>query len=94
MSRTRSEMIGMTLRKFPMVQNTSYYGVQVVHCVRRLHRYRKSLKTTKYAIRAVVCVSMFQLEKLAARSLNQVLDNDLQVANSLRACKFVGKDAE
>jgi hypothetical protein len=59
MSRTRSEMIGMTLRKFPMVRNTSYYGVQVVHCVRRLRGYRKSSKTTKYALRAVACVSAY-----------------------------------
>ena len=57
MSRTRSEMIGMTSCKFPMVWNTSYYGVQVVRCVRRLRRYHKSSKTTKYALRAVACVS-------------------------------------
>jgi len=57
MDRTRSEMIGMTSRKFPGVRNTSYYGVQVVHCVRRSREYRKSSKMTKYALRAVACVS-------------------------------------
>ena len=62
MSRTRSEMIGMMLCKFPMVRNTSYYGVQVIHYVRRSHRYQKSSKTTKYALRAVACVStLFEL---------------------------------
>jgi len=50
-------MIGMTSCNLQWVRNTSYYGLQVVHCVRRLRRYRKSSKTTKYALRAVVCLS-------------------------------------
>jgi hypothetical protein len=57
MSHTRSEMIGMISRKFPGSRNTSYYGVQVAHCVRRLREYCKSSKTTKYALRAVACIS-------------------------------------
>ena len=66
MSCTRLEMIGMTSRKFPGVRNTSYYGVQVVHCVRRSREYRKSSKTTKYALRAVACVSTCSDEGLRA----------------------------
>jgi len=50
-------MIGMTSCNLQWVRNTSYYGLQVVHCVRRLRRYRKSSKTTKYALRAVACLS-------------------------------------
>ena len=49
----RSEMIRMTLCKYQGGQNTSYYTVQVVHCVQRLC----SLKMTKYTHRVVVCLS-------------------------------------
>jgi len=52
-------MIGMTSRKFPGVRNTSYYSVQVVLVSEGRVEYRKSSKTTKYALRAVACVSAY-----------------------------------
>ena len=53
MSRMRSEMVGMTSRKCQWARNTSYYGLQVVHCVRRSRQYRNSSKMTKYMLRVV-----------------------------------------
>jgi hypothetical protein len=54
-------MIGMTSRNLQGVRNTFYYGLQVVHCVRRSRRYRKSSKTTKYVLKAVVCISTMKI---------------------------------
>ena len=59
MGHMRSEMVGMPSRKCQWARNTSYYGLQVVHCVRRSHQYRISSKMTKYTLRAVACSSPF-----------------------------------
>ena len=57
MGHMKSEMVGMPSRKCQWARNTSYYGLQVVHCVWRSHQYHISSKMTKYTLRAVACSS-------------------------------------
>jgi len=64
-------MVGMTSCKFLVARNTSYYGLQVVHCVRRSHQYRKSSKMTKYALRVVACSSTGHCVNLFANIVNR-----------------------
>jgi hypothetical protein len=81
-------MIGMTSHKFPMVRNTFYYSVQVIRCVRRSRGYCKSSKTTKYALRAVACVSpRLSLPLLSHSLMSRLIYSDSLQANE-ELCNF------
>ena len=71
MSHMRSGMVRMTSHKCQWARNTSYYGLQVVHCVRRSHQYRISSKTTKYVLRVVACSSAVNM--IYVRSSNEMV---------------------
>src|ERR1700691_717766 len=84
MGHMRSEMVGIPSRKCQWAQNTSYYGLQVVHCVRRSHQYRISSKMTKYTLRAVACSSPL------INLLINLLPPNLPGTFASRACTFPG----
>jgi hypothetical protein len=92
MDHMRSEMIGMTSRKLPWGRNTSYYGVQVVRCVRRSQGYRKSSKTTKYVLRAVACVSPCSFKVLGLLFLVQT--HDFSTVYYIKTSKYRQLDAK
>src|SRR6202167_1382308 len=66
-------MVRMTSHKCQWARNTSYYGLQVVHCVRRSHQYRILSKTTKYALRVVACSSSFCVSRCIVENQHMVL---------------------